>query len=181
MKRFLAMLFAIVLFASCAYAEDGVYVPSYNAFMESFAGKIKDIDSDLWEAIHKDCFVDGQWIAPNNNSANRVYCFTASPELRIYEGNNFLNMLYISIPKDKLEKDEALFKDLILAVATSIVPNADAEFERTLFDNLYYDYALSSPAGYIVMYWNCGVYLFQITKMSNEIEFEVSLSVYEVE
>lgn len=180
MKRFFSILIVLVLLSTCAFADDGVYVPSYRAFMESFTEQVKDINSDLYEAILEDCFADGEWKEPSKYSSNRLYCFTVAPSLTIYEGNNFLDRISIKITRDKYEENKELFKSLILASATSIIPNADEAFKQTLFDNLYYDYVLDSPAGYITMYWNCGVYLFQFNKSSSDFTFEISLSLYEV-
>lgn len=184
MKRFFALLVVLLVAVPCipcALADDGVYVPSYRSFMESFTGQIKNINNDLYQAIVEDCFVDGQWIEPTNSSYNKVSCYTVPVDLRIYEGNGFPKDIYITIPREKLETDEELFKDIILAVGTSVITNADDKFKETFFDNLYYDYALNSPAGYISMYWNCGVYLFNTTKSSREIQCVISLSVYEAE
>lgn len=182
LKRIVAFLLSMLLIVPVASADEqeGVFVPNYKAFMESFTVKVELIDSGLAEAIRKDCYVEDKWCSPSD-SINRVWYWDIAPELRIYESSDFLSHIYITIKKDEMEEGEDAFKELVLAAATSIIPTADAEFEQKLFENLYYDYVKDSPAGYITMYWNCGVYLFEFNKSSDEYSFEISLSLYEVE
>jgi len=155
---------------------EGVFVPTYKVFMVDFVEKVKAIDSGLAEAIYKDCCVDGEWNTPTHEW---VWYFSISTDLRIYEGSNYLESIYITIPQFAMEEEEQLFKDLIIAAATSIYPAADAEFEQSLFDNIRYDYVIDSPAGYMTLYWNCGVYAFKFSKMGDEYQFEITLTVYD--
>lgn len=180
MKRLFALLTAFVCLSLCvpiasADESEGVFVPTYKVFMESFTEKVQTIDSGLAEAIRNDCFVDGKWTSPKYDWVQYYYIST---DVRIYEGSNFLDSIYITIPKYALE-EEQLFKNLIIAAATSIYPAADLEFEQSLFDNIRYDYVKESPAGYITMYWNCGVYAFMFGKMGDEYQFNISLSTYD--
>lgn len=181
MKRLFALLTAFVCLSLCvpiasADEPEGVFVPTYKVFMESFTEKVTAIDSGLAEAIYNDCFVDGKWISPKHDWVQYYYIST---DLRIYEGSSFLQSIYITIPEYAMKEEEQLFKDLVTAAATSIYPAADAEFELSLFSNIHYDYVKESPAGYITMYWNCGVYAFTFGKMGDEYQFHISLSVYD--
>lgn len=185
MKRLLASLITLILLLACtslATAEEskGVFVPTYEVFIEKFASKVKTISPIMHEAIVEDCYIDGKWQAPSNYD-NRIWDFYSAPIITIYTGNGFLESIRIKLAKSDLKKEEGFFKDLMLAAATSIITDADEEFVSNFFDNIYYDYTINSPAGYISMYWNCGVYLFDFTKSSSDLEFEISLSVYEVE
>lgn len=185
MKKLLAAVTAFILsfsFATFASADEpqGVFVPNYKAFMESFTDKVRLIDSGFADAIIEDCYAEGEWQSPSG-SINNVYYWEIDPQLRIYERSDYLSSLYITLDKDEMKDSEDIFIKLMLAAATSIIPNTDATFEQTLFENIYYDYVKDSPAGYITMYWNCGVYLFEFNKSSDEYTFEISLSLYEVE
>ena len=178
MKRFLVCFVALItVLCSCAIADDGCYVPSYKTFMDAFVSKATVIESDLAEAIREECFVNGEW------EENEYSLTSYDSGSRIYfdfdKGNGFLNSFSMKISKDKIGKYEEVFKSLMLAAATSIITDADEAFEQSFFDNIYYEYTMDSPAGYISMYWNCGVYLFDITKSSGDIDFDISLSVYE--
>lgn len=178
MKRFLICFVALVtVFCSCAVADDGFYVPSYKTFMDAFVSKATLIESYLAEAVLEECYVDGVW------GENEYRITSYDSRSRIYldfdKGNGFLNSFTMEISKDQLKNFEDTFKGLMLAAATSIIVDADEAFEKSFFDNIYYDYAVKSPAGYITMYWNCGVYLFKVTKSSSDITFGIDLSVYE--
>lgn len=178
MKRFLVCFVALItVLCSCAIADDGCYVPSYKTFMGAFVSKATVIESDLAEAILEKCFVNGIW------EENEYSLTSYDSGSRIYfdfdKGNGFLNSFTMEISKDKIGKYEEVFKELMLAAATSIITDADEAFEQSFFDNIFYEYTKESPAGYITMYWNCGVYLFKVNKSSGDITFEISLSVYE--
>lgn len=185
MKRLFALMTALVCLSLCvpvasANEPEGVFVPNYKTFMESLIEQVESIDSGLANAIREDCFVDGEWGSPSD-SINRVWYWEIAPELRLYERSDYLSSLYITIEKEEMAENEDIFKQLIVAAATSIIPDADVAFEKALFENLYYEYVKDSPAGYITMYWNCGVYLFQFNKSSGEYSFQISLSLYEAE
>ena len=106
MKKVILILSVLVflLQAPCALASDGVYVPSFSAFMESFSAKMKDINTDIWETISEECIIDGAWSEPDTN-LNYLPCYSVSTDLRITEGNGFLNTITISLSKDKLAKE----------------------------------------------------------------------------
>lgn len=185
MKKLLAAVTAFLLLFSCAtFASadetEGVFVPTYQAFMNAFVQKIEIINADYADAIREECFVDGKWVEPSSSYGDIYYYYLAT-DLRIREGNGFLNYLYIDLPKDHIGKEEDVFKQFILAAATSIIPDADEEFKQTFFESIYYDYAKESPAGYISMYWNCGVYCFGFSKSSSGLQLSISLSVTEHE
>lgn len=178
MKKVLACCLALILFCcSFAVADEGCYVPSYKAFMDSFVSKVALIDEELSRSIIEKCFIDGEWIAPDLRvtswySRTGIY-FDFS------EGYGFLDDIDIEISKDNFKDNEDAFKQIIFAAATSIIADADEAFEQSFFDNIYYEYTKASPAGYIVMSWHCGVYCFSLTKSSSDITFTIDLSVYE--
>lgn len=148
--------------------------------MNAFVPKVEAINSDYAAEIREECFVDGKWVEPSTAN-NYIYYYYLATDIRIFEGNGFLDDIYIDLPKAHIGKEEDIFKQLILASATSIIPDADEEFEQSFFNNIYYDYAKESPAGYISMYWNCGVYCFTFTKSSSGLQLSIDLSVYERE
>ena len=171
MKKFICIILTMLLFGcSSACAEEGVFVPYFNVFMDRFSQQVKEIDPVVYEYMMEDFWEDNAWVIPE-------YSFSFSsrkPVLDFDEGNGFLDRAQITINKDYFDENEEVFKELILAAATSIC-NANPE---TFFDDIYFDYVVDSPAGYISMYYNCDVYRFVLTKSSSEIELEISLSVY---
>ena len=176
MKKFLICFIALItVFCSCAIADDGFYVISYKTFMEAFVNKVNLIHHDLATKIWEECYIDNAW----TDTKYDIFIFNPRLDIGFSEGNGFLDRFSLDIATQNIAEGEVVFKKLMLAAATSIIADADEEFERTFFDNIYYDYAMSSPAGYITMYWNCGVYLFTLTRSSTGITFDISLSVYE--
>lgn len=183
MKKLIASVTVFLLLFSCsafASADEtaGVFVPNFQSFMNSFVPKVEAFNPDYAAEIREECFVDGKWVEPSSSN-NYIYYYYLATDVRIREGNGFLDALYIDLPKDHIGKEEDIFKQLILAAATSIIPNSDAEFEQSLFENLYYNYVKESPAGYITMYWNCGVYCFSFSKSSSGYSLSITLSVYD--
>ena len=176
MKKLLAAVTAFLLLFSCAtFASadetEGVFVPTYQAFMNAFVPKIEIINADYADAIREECFVDGKWVEPSSSYGDIYYYYLAT-DLRIREGNGFLNYLYIDLPKDHIGKEEDVFKQLILAAATSIIPDADEEFKQTFFESIYYDYAKIYQCIY-------GLYdfiiedRFNLNNKNNEIIFDI--------
>lgn len=183
MKKLLAAVAAVVLLLACspfASAEEpaGVFVPSFQTFMDAFVPKVEAIDPDYAAKIREECFVDGKWVEPATSS-NNIYYYYLATKARFNEGHGFLNYIYIDLPKDHIDKEEDIFKQLILAAATSLITDAGEDFKKSLFENLYYDYAKESPADYISMDWQCGVYKFDFTKSSSGLQFSMTLSVYD--
>lgn len=170
MKKFFCILLVSLSLCSFAFAEDGVFVPSFNAFMDRFSAQVQTIDHAVYDSMMEAFWVDNAWFIPEYN-----FAFSSrKPVLDFDEGNGFLDSAKVTISKDYFSENKEIFKSLMLAAATSICEVN----QETFFDDIYFDYVVESPAGYISMYYNNGVYLFNLTKTSRDIELEISLSVY---
>lgn len=180
MKRITALVLFVFSIISCSFAEtEGIFVPSFQVYMDSFTSVLEELNEEFYEDLREDCFADGLWVG--HADSWRTYDYYSGLAITIDEGNGFLEDISIEISKDKMEKYEEEFKDIILSAARSVLVNPGDSFDQSFFDNIWYDYTMDSPAGYLTMYYNCGVYRFALTKSSSGISFSINLSVYEVE
>lgn len=175
MKKFLALFFALLFIFATAYAGNGVYVPGFQSFMGAFFEYAYNIDDEMTEDILEKCKDGDIWIAPDGD---RLFGGYNGIILTIKESNGYLNSIDISIDKDLYQKREEDFKKYILSAAKAILPHEQDDFWEDFFDLIQYSYTVDSPAGYIVMYTNCDLYLVTITKTSSEVSVEISLSLY---
>lgn len=174
MKRIICFVLVFVSLCSLAFAEDGVFVPSYSVFMDRLSEKLEVTNSELSEKFVAKYKQGGEWISPDS----RVYLSGNKPMVKVRGKAGFLDSFRVEQAKDYLSSYETEFKQLILDGATSICVDINTE---TLFDDIYYDYVVDSPAGYISMYYNSGVYVFNLAKSSSDITFEIYLSLYEAQ
>ena len=180
LKRIVVFMLSMLLIVPVAYANEteGIFVPNFQAFMSAFVPKVESIHPDFAAKIREQCFVDGRWLEPSTYDHGISYYHIAT-DMRIRESNGFLYDISIELPKNYIDKkEEDIFKQFILAASTSIIFDADEEFEQAFFDNIHYDYAKESPAGYISLHWHCGVYSFNLVKSSSGLELTISLSLY---
>lgn len=170
MRKFVCILLVALSLCSLALAEDGVFVPSFNVFMDRFSTQVQTIDHAVYDSVMEAFWVDNAWFIPEYN-----FAFSSrKPKIDLNEVNGFLKSAKITISKDYFEENKEIFKALMLAAATSICEVN----QETFYEDIYFDYVVESPAGYISMYYNSGVYLFDLTKSSRDMELEISLSLY---
>lgn len=172
MKKIICIVLVLISLCTLAIAQDGVFVPSYSVFMDRFFEKLITTDEELSEKFFSKYKQGNEWISPDS----RVYISGSKPMVKVRGKAGFLDSFRIEQNKDYFSQNEATFKQLIIDGATSICTDINTE---TLFDDIYYQYVIDSPAGYISMYHNCGVYVFNLTKSSSDITFEIYLSLYE--
>ena len=174
MRKVLCVLLVLLSLWSCAFAEGGVFVPDYNTFMDSFSEKLKATDKGLHKEFVEDHKENGEWVSFDSN----VYIIGKKPYIHVQQGAGFLNTYRMAQERKDFADSDELFKQLMLESSLTICPDLNVE---TFFDDICYDYVVDSPASYITTYYNCGVYLFNFTKTSREMEFEIRLSVYEAQ
>ena len=176
MKKWISLLVALLV--PCVSLAEGVYVPSFNEFMNTFFAGITGIDQKLAWEIEEECKGEGEW---KNHELNYVYADYKKPKLTIKEGNNYLKSIKVTIDSEYFEAAKYEFKEIILLAARAILPHENDTFFDEFFETIHFDYTMDSPAGYITMYTNCDVYLISLNKSSGERSCEISLSLYQPE
>lgn len=175
MKKLVCCILVLMSVFSCAFAESGVFVPHFDTFMDELSEKLSSIDPEIYNAMIEDFSENDTWFIPDYS----ISFSNRKPSLDFDAGNGFLESVRVKMLR-KYYNDEAedLFKKVMLAASTSICENTN---EETFFDDIYFDYVIASPAGYMTMYYNNGVYLHKLTKSSDSYELEIYLSVYEAD
>ena len=157
---------------------NGVFVPDFQYFMETFFHHSQHVDREMSEDILENCKDGDKWI---EHEGFFLYGGYDGITIRIVEGNGYLDIVKITIDKKKYKGQEDNFKAYVRAAARGLLPHESDMFFGRFFESINYDYVLESPAGYISMYTNYGVYLVTLTKSSSEISVEFSLSLYQPE
>lgn len=186
MKRLFALMTVLVCLSLCApsaYADDskGVFVPTFKTFMSTLYPALQSIDSDFADVVAEEYYIDGKWTTPKYVTAYYYDKHWNKIEFELVERSGFVYSVDITMPIEKMDEWETLFKAVMVAVATSLVPDTDIDFEQALFDGLYYDYVINSPVSYVSMDCNFGVYQFTLRKSSGDLQYRVYLYIPETE
>lgn len=158
--------------------DEGIFVPSYNAFMQKFYSYVRVIDPNMADLVEEKCAGAEAW---NDNDRDVLLLSSQKPYIYLNEGAGYLESVMIELRKGYSKEAERLFKLYVFAAGRAILPHATEEYWDGFFDLIQYDYTVSSPAGYISMYTNCGVYLVTLTKSSQWLSLDFTLSVYQPE
>lgn len=183
MKKLFALMTAFVCLSLCmptasADEPEGVFVPTFNTFMSSLHPALQAIDSDFADAFTEEYYIDSKWTAPQYAT---IYYYDRQwnkIEFEIEEKSGFIYSVKMTMPINKMDDWETLYKDIMVAIVTSLVPNADADYEQALFECLYYDYVVDSPVSSVSMSYNFGVYRFTFEKYSDKLHYRVYLGIY---
>lgn len=176
MKKWISFLVAFLV--PCVSLAEGVYVPSFNEFMNTFFAGITGIDQKLAWEVEEECKDESGW---HNHEYNYIYDDYKKPKLTIKESNGYLKSIKIIVDSEYYEDAEPEFKEIILIAAKAILPHENGDFFNEFFEKIYFDYTMKSPAAYISMDTNCDVYLISLNKSSRERSCEISLSLYQAE
>lgn len=182
MKRLFALLTALILLCMCvpsAYADvsDGVFVPAFNTVMSTLFPALQTIDPDFADTFAEEYYIDGEWAAPQVSTVYYYDRHRNRIEFDLEERNGFVYSVDFTMPIKIMEDWETQYKSIMFAVATSLLPNADIDFEQALFECLYYDYVIDSPVSSVSMTNNFGVYRFTLEKNSGKLRYHVYLSI----
>lgn len=181
LKRIVAFLLSMLLIVPVASADDaeGVFVPTFKTFMSTLHPALQAIDSDFADAFAEEYYIDNEWIAKQYNTVYYYDQHRNRIEFETDERSGYVYSVEITMPVKKMDDWETLYKAVMVAVATSLVPDANVNFEQALFDSLYYDYVITSPVSTVSMSYNFGVYEFTLRKSSSSLQYRVWLYIPE--
>lgn len=175
MKKLLCILLACLCITP-AFAEGGMFVPDYNTFMDRFYERVSDIDPDLAKVIYDKCRDGGKWVQPKYS---QLYDHYYDVNIEIEEAHGFLSEIKFKSDMAYYQQNEAMMKELLIAATTSLLPDQPQEFYDNLFDDIQYEYIVTSPATSITIYKNFGVFQYYVAKYSTVVYTSISLSLFE--
>lgn len=152
--------------------HDGTYVPRFDSFMYAFHSEIESIDSNLASIILNSCWDKYNW---KEHESYYIFKEYYGPKIRIEESSGYLSSFSISLYKGLFQSNEEQFKAITIAVAKALDPIAAELYDDSLLEDLNYSHVIDSPASYITMSYNIGVYEFSLTKSSTSVTLYVSL------
>jgi len=146
MKRIASLAIVIILLFSAAFAEDGVFVPSYDSFMESFCDLAANDHSELSAFIKEHYLTDNGWDEICSSLEDCFVCVDESLKLEISTNEHWGQLEFFSMrtPCGSSSDSIQVFDSIARYIAQAINPNEDwSKADRMVFryldDSLFDD------------------------------------------
>lgn len=164
------MLMATV-FSFASADEEGVFVPTYNTFMNRLCELAPDGYGDV---IRVGLMQDGVWkegyISSYDLIGKNIFQIVRSVD------NGFISSFEVTISQDAYANHEELFDQMITAVMKAIRSDYTEDDVLEMKDTLLIDTITATPVNYMYQSANEGVYRYGFLKRNGEYTFSIEFA-----
>lgn len=165
------MLMLMVMAFSCANADEGVFVPTYGAFMDRLCELAPDGYSDIISTGMKK---DGVWYEGYMSSCNLVgrNIFQVSSDV----SNGYVESFELSLSEEVFSIYESDFYDLIASIMMSIRTDYTQDDISAMKEKLLISTITTTPVDYMYQSANDGIYRYGFLKRYGSYIFKIEFS-----